>query len=57
MCRVKTSEAVARLTAYLDEMDRINAKSTLTYGDVVHGINDLELRRSDIRAVLSEAAK
>ena len=46
-----------RIAAYLDEMDRVDAanRAGSRYDDTVHGINDLELRRSDIRAALAAA--
>jgi hypothetical protein len=47
-------EALARLTAYLDEMDRVDAANLrLHYADDVHGINDFRLYRSDIRTALA----
>lgn len=50
------SNAPSRLRAYLDEMDRINAGSSITYGDTVHGMNDIPLNRSDIHAILEQLA-
>jgi hypothetical protein len=49
--------AIERLTAYLDEMDRVDTGPrgdySPQYPDDVHGINDFELRRSDVRTVLA----
>lgn len=47
--------AVARVAAYLDEMDRVDAanRGGSRYADDVHGINDRVLLRSDLRAILS----
>ena len=51
------TNAQERLTAYLDEMDRVNAANkTLKYADDSHSINGLNLNRSDVRAVLAELA-
>jgi len=51
------SDAAERLTAYLDEMDRVNTNTHgAFYDDRVHGINDFELRRSDIRSLIQEVA-
>ena len=48
------AEALDRLEAYLNEMDRVDSKTVgmTHYDDTVHGINDLELRRSDIRTLI-----
>lgn len=48
-------DAIGRITAYLDEIDRVNefSRSMVGYDDQIHGINDRILRRSDLRAVLA----
>lgn len=44
-----------RIGEYLSEIERIHAAlagRSWQFGDVVHGINDIELRRSDIASLL-----
>jgi len=48
-------EARRRVVAYLDEIERVNKANDYgrsSYADAVHGINDFELRRSDLRLIL-----
>lgn len=45
-------DAVERMREFVAAVEAVNSKSQLTYGDVVYGLNDHELRRSDIRTVL-----
>src|SRR5436190_24380026 len=50
--------AIDRLTAYLNEVDRVNNARggklmNWQHADEIHGLNDFPLRRSDIRMVVS----
>lgn len=47
--------ALKALAAFLDEMDRVDDlnRGGAHYDDVVYGLNDFELRRSDLRALLA----
>lgn len=42
---------LARVVAYLDEMDRVNAKARPHYADEAHEINGFPLLRSDLRSL------
>ncbi len=49
------ANTVERVDSYLDELDRVNAAKRVGpyYSDEVHGINDFELRRSDLRDLIA----
>lgn len=51
------TESAARVRAYLDAIDAHDQKAVLRYHpDIIHGFNDLELRRSDLRNLLEGPA-
>lgn len=50
--------AVARVAAYLNEIERVNKANDYkrsSYADAIHGINDIELRRSDLLLILDDS--
>jgi hypothetical protein len=54
----KLDEAIERLETYLNEVDRVNAAQggklmNWQHADAVHGLNEFEIRRSDVRVVLA----
>ena len=57
----KAAQARERLEAYLDEVDRVNRAQggklmNWQHADEIHSMNDKDLRRSDVRAVLATLA-
>jgi hypothetical protein len=47
------TESAARVRAYLDAIDAHDQKAVLRYHpEIIHGFNDLELLRSDLRNLL-----
>lgn len=43
-----------RVSQYIDEIERVDAAGGLKYGEDVHAINDISLRRSDLKALVEK---